>query len=118
MNDSTGAASGVTVTWDSNNTWNTGAGNSTADRKLMHGYLDATGQANWETVPYQFYWNENKPEAYVHGLGAWLAAQGSRATRWSYTLTATPILAASANIGSRRAAAREIRTFRIRWAAI
>ena len=41
----------------------------------MHGYLDATGQANWETVPYQFFWNENKPEVYVTGLSGWLAGQ-------------------------------------------
>ena len=77
VNDSSGAATGVTTTWDSNNTWNTGAGTSTPDHKLMNGYLDATGQANWETVPYQFFWNENKPEAYLTGLSGWLSAQGA-----------------------------------------
>jgi hypothetical protein len=77
LNDSSGAASGATTTWDSNNTWNTGAGSSTPDHKLMHGYLDSTGQANWETIPYQFFWNENKPEVYITGLSAWLTAQGA-----------------------------------------
>ncbi|MEX2307500.1 MAG: hypothetical protein WD738_07910 [Pirellulales bacterium] len=77
LHDSTGAAIGVTATWDSNNTWNNGAGSSTPDHKLMHGYLDATGQANWETVPYQFYWNENKPEVFVKGLSAWLSTKGA-----------------------------------------
>jgi hypothetical protein len=75
--DSAGAATGVTTTWDSNNTWNTGAGSGTPDNKLMHGYLDATGQANINGSPYQFWWNENKPEAYFTGLGAWLTAQGA-----------------------------------------
>jgi hypothetical protein len=75
--DSSGAATGVTTTWDSNNTWNIGAGTSTPDHKLMNGYLDATGQGNVNGPPYQFFWNENKPEAYVTGLSAWLAAQGA-----------------------------------------
>jgi hypothetical protein len=70
-----GAATGVTITWDSNNTWNIGAGTSTPNRKLMNGYLDATGQPNINDAPYQFWWNENKPEAYVTGLSAWLASQ-------------------------------------------
>ena len=74
---SIGAASGITASWDSNNTWNTGSGTSTPDHKLMHGYLDATGQANWETVPYQFFWNENKPQVYLTGISAWLAGQGA-----------------------------------------
>src|SRR3954471_11874639 len=38
INDSTGAASGATSTWDSNNTWHSGAGTATADAKLMNGY--------------------------------------------------------------------------------
>jgi hypothetical protein len=42
----------------------------------MHGYIDATGQTNLDGPPYQFWWNENKPEAYVTGLSAWLAAVG------------------------------------------
>ena len=81
----------------------------------MHGYLDATGQANWETVPYQFFWNENKPEAYVTGLSAWLAAQSRRATTSSFTLTAIRQKGGLANTGSRRPAMRTIR--RTRWAA-
>jgi len=77
LNDSGGGASGVTTTWDSANTWNDGAGTASPNAKLMHGYLDATGQANWETVPYQFFWNENKPEAYLANLSGWMAANGA-----------------------------------------
>lgn len=78
VKDSTGAASGVTITWDSNNTWNLGIGTGTPNNKLMNGYIDATGQANRDgDVPYQFWWNENKPEACAIGLSAWLAAQGA-----------------------------------------
>lgn len=77
VNDSSGAATSVTTTWDSNNTWNDGAGSGTPDHKLMHGYLDATGQVNVNGPPYQFFWNENKPEAYVTGLSSWLSAQGA-----------------------------------------
>lgn len=77
VKDSTGAASGITVTWDSNNTWAVGIGTDTPNKKLMNGYIDATGQANRDTdVPYQFWWNENKPEVYASGMSAWLAAQG------------------------------------------
>jgi len=80
LNDSTGAATGATMTWDSANTWNDGAGVASSNAKLMNGYLDATGQANVNTSPgYQFFWNENKPEVYITGLAAWLAGQG-RAT--------------------------------------
>ncbi|HEX2971077.1 MAG TPA: PEP-CTERM sorting domain-containing protein [Tepidisphaeraceae bacterium] len=74
---SSGAASGVSATWDSANTWNTGANTGTPNGKLMNGYIDATGQANNNSTPYQFWWNENKPEVYVKGLGQWLAAQNA-----------------------------------------
>ena len=77
VNDSTGAPTGATSTWDSNNTWNDGAGTASPNAKLMHGYLDATGQTNVNDPPYQFFWNENKPEVYITGLTAWLAAQGA-----------------------------------------
>src|SRR6185295_8349951 len=70
INDSTGAATGATTTWDSNNTWNDGAGVASPNAKLMNGYLDATGQTNVNTPPYQFFWNENKPEVYITGLAA------------------------------------------------
>lgn len=82
-NDSSGAASGITVTWDSNNTWQNGADTGTPDGKLMYGYLDATGAGGgnneYSTAPgaYHFFWNENKPEAYVTGISTWLAAQGA-----------------------------------------
>jgi hypothetical protein len=78
VKDSTGNASGVTVTWDSNNTWGIGIGTATPNNKLMNGYIDATGQPNRDSdVPYQFWWNENKPEVCAIGLSAWLAAQGA-----------------------------------------
>jgi hypothetical protein len=79
VKDSTGAASGVLVTWDANNTWNTGAGTTTPNRKLMNGYIDALGLANVDTEPYGFWSNDNKPQAFVTGLSAWLAAQGQPA---------------------------------------
>ena len=43
LKDSSGIASGVTATWDANNTWNTGASTGNPHGKLMYGYLDATG---------------------------------------------------------------------------
>src|SRR5687768_2414841 len=49
LNDSSGAASGATTTWDSANTWRNGAGTASPNAKLMHGYLDATGEANVNT---------------------------------------------------------------------
>lgn len=80
--DNSGASTTVTVTWDSNNTWRTGAGTATPQHKLMHGYLDSTGQANVNGPPYQFFWNENKPEVYITGISSWLSAQGG-ATQYS-----------------------------------
>jgi hypothetical protein len=83
LKDSSGAASGVTATWDANNTWNTGAGTGNPHAKLMHGYLDATGagtgnnETSTDPGAYHFFWNENKPEAYVTGISAWLATQGA-----------------------------------------
>jgi hypothetical protein len=80
VNDSTGAATGATSTWDSNNTWHLGSGTATPDAKLMQGYLDATGQPNNNTSPgYAFFDNVNKPETYITNLGGWLAAQGAAA---------------------------------------
>ena len=67
--DSSGASTGVTATWDSNNTWNNGADTSNPNGKLMYGYLDATsagaGNNEYSTAAgaYHFWWNENKPEA-------------------------------------------------------
>lgn len=77
VNDSSGAATGATTTWDSNNTWSVGAGTATPNAKLMNGYIDATGQPNDNSIPYQFFNNANKPEVYITGLAAWLAAQGA-----------------------------------------
>jgi hypothetical protein len=75
--DSTGTSVGVKAWWDSNNTWNTGIGLNTPDEKLMYGYLDATGQIDYNQGTYQFWWNENKPEVYVEGLSAWMASLGA-----------------------------------------
>lgn len=77
LNDSFGVLSGAYVTWDSANTWNSGVGTSTSNNKLMAGYIDATGQPNIPGSPYSGWNNANKPDAYVTGLGAWLANQGA-----------------------------------------
>src|SRR4051812_43913910 len=78
LNDSAGAASGATSTWDSNNTWHVGSGTASPNAKLMQGYLDATGVANNNTSPgYPFFDNANKPEAYFTNLSSWLAVQGA-----------------------------------------
>jgi hypothetical protein len=83
--DNSGASTSITATWDSNNTWRTGAGSSSPDHKLMHGYLDSTGQANVNGSPYQFWWNENKPEVYLTGISSWLAGQAG-ATQYDIVL--------------------------------
>ncbi len=77
LKDNVGGVSGLVLTWDSNNTWNLGGTPGTPGAKLMYGYLDATGVANNNSSPYQFWWNENKPQAYVSGLSAWLTAVGA-----------------------------------------
>jgi hypothetical protein len=88
MNDNTGAAAaGVTATWDSNNTWNTGSATTTPNGKLMHGYIDSLGLPNINS-PFQFFGNvttppattatnDNRPIVWVTGLSSWLAAQGA-----------------------------------------
>lgn len=77
LNNGFGVMTGVNVAWDSNNTWNTGVGTSTPNNKLMAGYIDATGQPNIPGSPYSGWDNANKPDAYVTGLGAWLASSGA-----------------------------------------
>ncbi len=61
--DSGGAATGVSVTWDSANTWDSGLADNPGDFRLMRGYLD-TGSSTTTTVtvggldptmPYDFY---------------------------------------------------------------
>jgi len=42
LNNSTGAASGATVSWTSNNTWNTGTVNAPGGFQMMKGYLDSS----------------------------------------------------------------------------
>lgn len=91
MNDNTGAAAaGVTATWDSNNTWNTGSATTTPNGKLMHGYIDSLGLPNRDS-PFQFFGNftpvtdpatttptnDNRPIVWVAGLSSWLASQGA-----------------------------------------
>jgi len=77
LNDSSGSGTSVNVTWDSNNTWGNGADTSTANGKLMAGYLDATGQPNNNSNPYSGWDNANKPDTLFTGIGSWLAAQGA-----------------------------------------
>jgi hypothetical protein len=78
LNDSSGTVSGATTTWDSANTWRDGAGTASPNAKLMHGYLDATGEANNNTSPgYGFFSNANKPDVFLTNLSGWLAAQGA-----------------------------------------
>lgn len=42
LHDNLGAATGATVTWASNNTWNTGAAAGTGNLRMMKGYLDSS----------------------------------------------------------------------------
>lgn len=83
VNDNTGAAAaGVTMTWDSNNTWTTASDISTPNGKLMNGYIDSLGLPN-NNSPFNFFGtsnagaNDNRPMAYVKGLSAWLASKGA-----------------------------------------
>jgi hypothetical protein len=83
VNDNTGAAAaGVTITWDSNNTWTTGSDISTPNGKLMNGYIDALGLPN-NNSPFNFFGtsnanaNDNRPIVYVKGLSTWLASKGA-----------------------------------------
>lgn len=61
LGDSNGEATGATVTWVSNGTWNTTNGADTPDAKLMNGYIDAIGAADpfatvtIENIPYDSY---------------------------------------------------------------
>jgi hypothetical protein len=88
--DNTGAATPVTTAWDSLNTWSTtgnvAAPGPTGDHKLMVGYIDSNDVANTApATPYSVFGNnENKPQAYVTGLSAWLASQG--ASKYSVVL--------------------------------
>ena len=49
LNDDTGAATGTTVTWSSDNLWNTPITDQVGNRRMMKGYLD-TGNSNPTTV--------------------------------------------------------------------
>ena len=53
--DQTGAVSGATINWTSNNTWNTGAAAGTGNLKMMKGYLDSSDtsitQVNVSNLP-------------------------------------------------------------------
>ncbi len=60
LTDSTGAATGATVEWASNGTWNTTNGTATGDAKLMNGYIDAIGadffcDVTIDNIPYENY---------------------------------------------------------------
>src|ERR1700686_4023133 len=47
--DETGSATGATVTWKSDNTWNTPVSDTAGNNRMMRGYLD-TGSGNPSTV--------------------------------------------------------------------
>ena len=57
--DDSGASTGVTATWSSNNTWNTNNGTSNGDNKVMNGYIDHTGgppaTISFTNIPYAEY---------------------------------------------------------------
>jgi PQQ-like domain len=50
LNDETGAASGATVTWTSNNTWMTPITDQAGNRRMMKGYLDTPGMSTTVNV--------------------------------------------------------------------
>jgi len=116
LNNSSGTASGVNITWDSANTWGIGGNTSTPNGRLMEGYLDATGQPNNVGPPYSGWDNANKPDVYVTVLARGWLGRAPSATVWSSTPTAMPPRGASANIGCRTPAGRILA--RSRWAVI
>lgn len=80
LNDSTGAASGVTIAWDATGTYSqsgTVADQLDPNANLMNSYVDSNGSANTD-FNLSLYSNSgnNKPLVYVSGLSAWLTAQG------------------------------------------
>ena len=82
--------SGVTFTWDSPDVSNMPVNTYTnADGKLMFGYVDSDGLTNGSDCPYTFYGqqdstHDNRPNVYVNGISAWLAARG--ATNYSIVI--------------------------------
>jgi hypothetical protein len=86
--DSSGAASGVSVSWAAPNTWsqtgNTSANQLNADANLMNPFLDNNGNANVAiSGAYNMFStatpvnnNRNWPLVYLTNMTAWLAAQG------------------------------------------
>jgi hypothetical protein len=85
--DSAGAASGVTISWASPNTWSQGGidvAQGSPDASFMNAYLDNNGNANVAfTSPYNMFSttvpannNRNWPMVYLTGLQAWMTAQG------------------------------------------
>lgn len=77
LNDSTGNASGVDITWDADWTVNLGGTPATPDQKLMYGFDQATGVANDDGPPFNGYSSPNQPDSRVRGLTAWLASRGA-----------------------------------------
>ncbi len=75
--DSTGAATGLTVSWHANDIWQNSASRTTPDTKLMYGYLDSGAAPIDNSSPYQFAASGNSPEVYIQGLTAWMAGQGA-----------------------------------------
>jgi hypothetical protein len=83
LNDSTGAASGVSIAWDATGTYSqsgTVVDQLDPNANLMNSYLDSNGSANTD-FNLNLYSNSgnNKPLIYISGLSAWLATQGATA---------------------------------------
>jgi hypothetical protein len=84
--DSSGAASGVVVSWVAGNAWSqSGGGNPITqatgpDANLMNSYLDSNGGANTNMQANMYSTasnnNRNWPLVYFTGLSAWMASQG------------------------------------------
>ena len=76
LNDSGGAATAVGVTWDSNNTWDTGIADNPGDFRLMRGYLDTNTNTTTTvtlsgldpTMPYDLYIYSNGDGAGREGV--------------------------------------------------
>jgi Concanavalin A-like lectin/glucanases superfamily/Immunoglobulin I-set domain len=86
--DSSGASSGVVVSWVSGNTWSQSGGGTpnaqgSPDANLLNGYLDSNGNANTTMLANMFDTasnnNRNWPLVYFSGLSAWMASQGAAA---------------------------------------
>ena len=78
LTNSAGAATSLTIEWDSQGTDNSGVSTATPDEKLMYGYITASsGAASALANNVYNSGNNNKPLTYVGNLQAWYQAQGA-----------------------------------------